>query len=97
MSEHQKMSILSNELVRRLSNIHKEVVGEELEEVVEHYISQLKNSGYSRKQSREVVVCGIVGWRRKMERGEHQGKNQCLHERETLKVRTDKNINRTRT
>jgi hypothetical protein len=26
MSEHQKMSILSNELVRRLSNIHKEVV-----------------------------------------------------------------------
>ena len=26
MSEHQKMSILSNELVRQLSNIHKHVV-----------------------------------------------------------------------
>ena len=31
MSEHQKMSILSNELVRRLNNIHKEVLHEELE------------------------------------------------------------------
>jgi hypothetical protein len=43
MSEHQKMAILSNELVRRLSNIHKEVVAEEIEEVIEQYIGQLKN------------------------------------------------------
>ena len=35
MSEHQKMSILSNELVRRLSNIHREVVEEEIQEVIE--------------------------------------------------------------
>ena len=43
MSEHQKMSILGNELVRRLSNIHEEVTKEELEPVIEHYISLLKN------------------------------------------------------
>ena len=28
MSEHQKMAILSNEIVRRLSNIHKDVLKE---------------------------------------------------------------------
>ena len=46
MSEHQKMSILSNELVRRLSNIHRDVVQEEIHEVIEHYVGQLKKSGY---------------------------------------------------
>ena len=61
MSEHQKMSILSNELVRRLSNIHKEVVEEEIEKVIEQYIGQLKASGYARKQVKEIVVCGVVG------------------------------------
>jgi hypothetical protein len=34
MSEHQKMAILSNELVRRLSNIHQEVFEEEIKEVI---------------------------------------------------------------
>ena len=63
MSEHQKMSILSNELVRRLSNIHRDVVAEEIEGVIEQYIGQLKNSGYTRKQAKEIVVCGVVGWR----------------------------------
>ena len=56
MSEHQKMSILSNELVRRLSNIHRDVLNEEIEGVIEQYVSQLKNSGFSRKQAKEIVV-----------------------------------------
>jgi hypothetical protein len=45
MSETQKMAILSNELVRRVSNIHRDVLHDELEGVIEHYISQLKSSG----------------------------------------------------
>ena len=52
MSEHQKMSILSNELVRRLSNIHRDVIAAEMEQVIEQYIGQLKTSGYSRKQTK---------------------------------------------
>jgi hypothetical protein len=89
MSEHQKMSILSNELVRRLSNIHREVVEEEIHEVIEHYVTQLKNSGYNRKQAKEVVVCGVVGWRRKLEIREKAGQNQDLEASETLEKRTD--------
>ena len=61
MSEHQRMAILGNELVRRLSTIHPEVVQTEMHEVIEHYTSQLKISGYEQKQAREIVVCGIVG------------------------------------
>ena len=60
ISQHQKMAILGNELVRRLSNIHHEVLESEIVGVVEHYVTQLKNSGYSRKQAKEVVVCGCL-------------------------------------
>ena len=74
MSEHQKMSILIIELVRRLNNIHREVMQDELEPVIEHYITQLKNSGYNRKQTKEVIVCGVVGWKRKQERREKEGR-----------------------
>ena len=66
MSEHQKMAILGNELVRRLSNIHREVIEEEIEEVIEHYIGQLKTSGFLRKETKEIVTCGVVGWMRKL-------------------------------
>ena len=89
MSEHQRMAILSNELVRRLSNIHREVVEEEIEPVIEHYITQLKNSGYTRKQAKETVVCGVVGWRRKLERREKNGQRQYLETTETLEQRTE--------
>ena len=82
MSENQKMAILSNELVRRVSNIHRDVLEEELEGVTEHYISQLKSSGYSRKQVRETVVCGLVGSRRKMERREKKGQKQYMEAKE---------------
>ena len=50
MSQKQKMSILSNELVRRMSNICIEKVGlEEKKMVVDQFRGQLKNSGYDRK------------------------------------------------
>ena len=89
MSETQKMAILSNELVRRVSNIHRDVLHDELEGVIEHYISQLKSSGYNRKQARETVVCGIVGWRRKLERREKKGQKQYQEAKDTLEKRTD--------
>ena len=56
MAMSQKISILSNDLVRRLSNINVEKVEEEDKvRVVEHFITQLKNSGYDRMKAREIV------------------------------------------
>ena len=96
MSQHQKMAILGNELIRRLSNIHPAVLEEEIEEVTEHYISQLKNSGYQRKEAKEVIVCGVVGWRRKLERRKKKGQNQYMEAGETLEQRTkDKLLEKT--
>ena len=96
MGQHQKMAILGNELIRRLSNIHSAVLEEEIEPVVEHYIGQMKNSGYSRKETKEVIVCGLVGWRRKLERRRKAGKEQFLTAEETLEKRTkDKMLEKT--
>ena len=90
------MSILRKALVRRLSNIHRDVVKEELEGVIEHYVSQLKTSGYTRKQTKEVVICVVVGWRRKLERRERAGQQQYLRAEETLEQRTrDKLLEKT--
>ena len=62
MGEQQRISILSNELIRRLSNVETSVVDEEMPKIIEHYISQLKTSGYERSQAREVICSGVVGW-----------------------------------
>ena len=69
ISQHQRCSILANELVRRLSNIdvvnvpHSEVLL-----VIEQFTQQLKNSEYSCKEARGHIVDGIRGWRNKIER-----------------------------
>ena len=65
MSEHQRMAILSNELVRRLSNINRGVVEEEIVRVIEQYASQLKTSGYGRKQARRWERRGWMKRRRR--------------------------------
>ena len=74
ISSKQKMSILSNEAVRRLSKVNIEKLGEEeAAEVLEHLTTQLKTSGYDRRQSREIIISGVKGPRRKMRRRLDQG------------------------
>ena len=69
MSNQQKYSILVNDLVRRLSNINKNIVSkEEITRVIEQFMPV--TSVYDRKQSTEDVVCGIGGWKSKIRRRE---------------------------
>ena len=78
MTVRQKMSILSNELVRRLSNMNIErVEPEEKIRIVDHSTVQLKTSGYDRNQAREVVKSGIKGWKNQMERRAQS--EQCFY------------------
>ena len=65
------------------------MVKDELEGVIEKYVSQLKTSGYGRKQTREILVCGVVGWRRQLERRENTGQGQYLEAKDTLESRTE--------
>ena len=92
MGEQQRMAILSNELVRRLSNISLSIVGEELLGVVEHYTTQLKQSGYERKQAKEIVCSGVTGWQRKVQRREREGRGYYRLGSSTLKDRTRKKL-----
>ena len=66
-STQQKFQILTNELVRRLSNIqHEEISQAEINIKIEQYIQELRNSGYNQKQARELISCGIRGWKTKI-------------------------------
>ena len=87
------MSILANELIRRLSNINdKENTIEEKIKVVEILIKQLKTSGYNRKKSREAITSGIVGWKRKHQRRKDQGIDFYRSAKSTLGQRCKKKL-----
>ena len=38
--------------------------------VVEQFTKELKVSGYTRAEAKEIVVSGLIGWKRKMKRRE---------------------------
>ena len=93
MGESQKVSILSNELVRRLSNVNYGwVENEEIIRVVEQFIKQMKSSGYGIKQSREITICGLKGWKNKRERREKEGTDFYREGKNTLKSRVRKKL-----
>ena len=93
MAQTQKMSILSNEMVRRLSNInHLGVEKEEILKVGEQFIRELKVSGYNRKEAREIVVSGMTGWQRKIKRREEDGGEMYKNARSTLPKRCRKKL-----
>ena len=75
MGEHQKFSILTNEVIRRLSNTSKEIKSEERVAIINTLTRQLKNSGYGRKKAREIIVCGLLGLERKKARRKRTGEN----------------------
>ena len=57
MAHQQKYQILANELNRRLTNIQRETIPkEEINQKIEQFIKELKNSGYDRNQAKEIVT-----------------------------------------
>ena len=93
MGEKQKISILSNELVRRLSNINYGWVDKsEIIRVIEQFIQQMKSSGYNLKQTREITVCGIKGWKSKRARRERNGEDFYREGKSALKSRVRKKL-----
>ena len=91
MSDKQRHSILANELIRRLSNTnHKDL--EETSNIMEVFTQQLKSSGYSRKTTREIVVSGTVGWKRKIKRRAEDGTDFYRSAKSTLAGRCRKKL-----
>ena len=89
----QKISINSNDLNRRLSNINVERMEEgEIEKVTNHYVKQLKGSGYSRKECREIIISGALNWKRRIERRKEENLPFYRNAAGTLKNRIKKKL-----
>ena len=92
ISQHQKISILSNEVVRRLSNFdHKRAPKEKIVKHMEVFISEMVTSGYGRGETREIVAAGMLGWQRKIRRREEEGRIY-RSARSTLPIRCRKKL-----
>ena len=93
MSDKQRYAIMSNELIRRLSNTnHTNDDHDEQVNIIETFTQQLKSSGYNRKASREMVVAGVLGWRRKIQRRKKEGSNFYRTANSTLAKRCKKKL-----
>jgi hypothetical protein len=49
-------------------------------------------SGYERSQTKEIITCGVVGWRRKVERRERKGRGFYRLAKSTLAQRNSKKL-----
>ena len=91
MGIKQKMEILSNELNRRLTNVDSEKLGNtEIIIVIEQFTQELKNSGYSNEQAKEIITSGFRGWKRRIERRKETGLYR--HAIDTLEEREKKKL-----
>ena len=68
MSEQSKFSILVNELSRRFEVLDSQIEVSEKCQIIDHYTQQLKNSGYSNDQIKEIIISALKGIIRKEER-----------------------------
>ena len=76
MAKRQKFCIQANELTRRLMNIDEEedeTIDIEVEETIEQFTRQTKNSGWDVREAREMVVSGYAGWIRRKRRRLEEG------------------------
>ena len=96
MGNKPKLCILGNELTRRLLNVDAEMKEEELEEevtsTIERFTKQAKNSGWEIKETREMVISGVIGWKRRLRRRIEE--NGCMYRSgaSTLHQRTRKKL-----
>ena len=89
--EHSKISILVNELMRRFEVMDDKLDKIEQVGVVDHFTSQLKNSGYSYKEAREIIISALKGITRKRENRKGETK-RYKSSGETLETRLNKKL-----
>ena len=73
LGQNQVMNIMSNELIRRLEVTSSDLEIDDKISIVDKYTQQLINSEYSWKSCREIVICGLKGWKRKEARKRRLG------------------------
>ena len=93
VSQHQKIQILANDIVRKLSNVNVGYVPEgEIGKVMEENIQELKLSGYSRREVIDITCSGLTGWKRKISRREKSGEGMYRPAGKTIVGRCKKKL-----
>ena len=88
MGENQKITILTQEVVRRLGNTMEGMKREEYEDIIDMFSQKLINSGYQEDQVRRIVVSGIKGWGSKVARCKAEGKRVRRTAKDSLEQRS---------
>ena len=79
MSENPKMQCLANDLVRRMMNTKEDRPDSFRATIIDKYGVKLMTSGYSKEQSRRILVSGMKGYLRKKERRKQAGRGGRIH------------------
>ena len=66
MDYSSKVSILSNDLCRRLLNTRESIAQSRKDQIVDEYALKMLRSGYSLSQVRFIIVSGIRSFKRKV-------------------------------
>ena len=94
MGMKQKYCINANELTRRLYVVDEEDEGGENEvlKIIEDFTRQLKNSGWERKEAKEMVTSGYVAWKRRIRRRQEEGSELYRSAASSLQTRTRRKL-----
>ena len=65
MNMNSKMQILSNDMVRRLFNTSEGLGSKVVGEIVDNYAEKMMRSGYSREQTKKILLNGIKNFESK--------------------------------
>ena len=92
IGRQQVMSIMTNELRRRLEVMGDSLHQLERNEIVNKYTQQLVNSEYNWKQCHDIIVSGLKGHKRKVERIERLGDKRYRSGQSSLVSRVNKSL-----
>ena len=86
------MSIMSNEMQRRLEVIDENLCQSEKDAVIDKYTQQLVNSEFNWKQIHDIIVSGLKGYTRKEKRRMEKNTARFRSGASSLKTRVNKKL-----
>ena len=87
MGENQKITILTQEVIRRLHNTQEELDGEVFRGIVDRFAQKMINSGHKAEMARRITIAGIKGWRSRIQKCRREGRRIRRTARHSLEAR----------
>ena len=92
MAYESKLSILSNEVVRRLLNTSETVPQDRKDSILNDFVFKMLRSGYSVSQCRDILISGIRFYKAKVSRANQSGSKLHRSAQSSLVSRLKKKI-----